>query len=120
MKFSENIINQILFEFNDNNMSKSYYMNNDWDVIDISHDNFITFCVHRGKTVIKLPKHLFNKEEIIDSMISYEICQYIDMVTRNMSDNINLKYSDFERYIESSMKQGMLLNEKINNVKQIL
>lgn len=120
MKFSENTINQILFEFNDNNMSKLYYMNNDWDVIDISHDNFITFCVHRGKTIIKLPKYLFNKEEIIDSMINYEICQYIDMVTRNMSDNINLKYSNFARYIESSMKQGMSLNEKVNSVKQIL
>ena len=120
MKFSENIINQILFEFNDNNMSKSYYMNNDWDVIDISHDNFITFCVRWGKTIIKLPKHLFNKEEIIDSMISYEICQYIDMVTRNMSNNINLKHSDFARYIESSIKQGMLLNEKVNSIKQIL
>ena len=120
MKFSENIINQILFEFNDNNMSKSYYMNNDWDVIDISHDNFITFCVHWGKTIIKLPKHLFNKKEIIDSMISYEISKYIDMVTRNMSNNINLKHSDFARYIESSMKQGMLLNEKVNSIKQIL
>ena len=120
MKFSENTINQILFEFNDNNMPKSYYMNNDWDVIDISHDNFITFCIHCGKTIIKLPKHLFNKEEIIDSMINYEICQYIDMVTRNMSNNINLKHSDFARYIESSMKQGMLLNEKVNSIKQIL